>query len=55
MDNESLDLINDAYKEAINILLENKSKMNVLIKILLESTTLSGKFIYDNLEDSNRN
>jgi len=55
MDNESLNLINDAYKEAINILLENKSKMNVLIKILLESTTLSGKFIYDNLEDSNRN
>ena len=55
MDNESLDLINDAYKEAINILLENKSKMNVLIKILLESTTLSGKFIYDNLEDTNRN
>jgi len=55
MDIESLDLINDAYKEAINILLENKSKMNVLIKILLESTTLSGKFIYDNLEDSNRN
>ena len=51
MDNESLDLINDAYKEAINILLENKSKMNILIKILLESTTLSGKFIYDNLED----
>ena len=53
MDNESLDLINDAYKEAINILLENKSKMNVFVKILLDSTTLSGKFIYDNLYDIN--
>ena len=51
MDNESLDLINNAYQEAIHMLQENKSKMNVLVKILLDSTTLSGKFIYDNLED----
>jgi cell division protease FtsH len=55
MDNESLDLINDAFEEAISILLENKLRMNILIKILLDSTTLSGKFIYDNLEISDNN
>ena len=52
MDNESLNLINEAFKEAINILEENKSKMDVLVKILLDSTTLSGKFIYNNLEEN---
>jgi len=48
-DNESLDLVNNAYKEAINLILEKKEKMNILIDLLLNSTTLSGKIINDTL------
>lgn len=48
-DNESLDLVNNAYREAINLILEKKEKMNILIELLLNSTTLSGKIINDTL------
>jgi cell division protease FtsH len=48
-DSESLDLVNNAYKEAINLILEKKEKMNILIDLLLNSTTLSGKIINDTL------
>ena len=47
MDKESLELINSAYEEAINIIIKNKDTVDILSKILLDSTTLSGKFIYD--------
>ena len=48
-DSESLDLVNNAYREAINLILEKKEKMNILIDLLLNSTTLSGKIINDTL------
>jgi ATP-dependent Zn protease len=48
-DTESLDLVNNAYREAINLILEKKEKMNILIDLLLNSTTLSGKIINDTL------
>ena len=53
-DSESLDLVNNAYREAINLILEKKEKMNILIDLLLNSTTLSGKIINDTLSGNNK-
>jgi len=50
IDDESLNLVNIAYNEAIKILLENKAKINTLVELLNNSTTLSGDFIYNFLE-----
>jgi cell division protease FtsH len=50
MDVESLNLVNNAYREAINIILENKDKISGLINILMEKNTLSGEDIYQEME-----
>jgi cell division protease FtsH len=50
MDDESLNLVNNAYREAINIILENKDKISGLINILMEKNTLSGEDIYQEIE-----
>jgi len=46
IDEESLNLVNNAYNEAIKILLENKEKITILVELLNNSTTLSGDLIY---------
>jgi cell division protease FtsH len=50
MDEESLNLVNNAYREAINIILENKDKMTGLISILMDNVTLSGQDIYNEID-----
>jgi cell division protease FtsH len=50
IDGESLDLVNNAYREAINIILENKDKISGLIRKLMEKTTLSGDDIYKEID-----
>ena len=41
-DKESLELVNDAYNKAINILSHNKEKMDLLINKLIEKSILYG-------------
>jgi len=41
-DKESLDLVNESYEEAKNILLKNKDKIDILINDLLKKTILYG-------------
>jgi ATP-dependent Zn protease len=49
MDAESLELVNSAYKEAINLILTNKEKVDVLVRLLLDNTTLKSDIIYANI------
>jgi cell division protease FtsH len=42
-DKESLELVNQAYKEAKKLLLDNKDKMNIIIELLRKKYTLYGK------------
>ena len=48
-DKETLDLINEAYKEAVKIISEKKDLFNKLVQLLLKDNTLSGKYVMDNL------
>ena len=47
MDEESLTLVKEAYKEAFQLLSRNKNMLSVLCKELLEKETISGKDITD--------
>jgi cell division protease FtsH len=49
IDAESLELVNSAYKDAIKLILENKEKVDVLVRLLLDNTTLKSDIIYANL------
>lgn len=49
IDIESLELVNSAYKEAINLILTNKDTIDVLVRLLLDNTTLKSDIIYANL------
>jgi cell division protease FtsH len=44
-DAEALLLVNEAYSKAISIIKDNKSKINILVRMLLDNVTLDGKFI----------
>ena len=50
LDKESLDLVNNAYLEAKQILLENKDKMNIIIEEMMKNYTLYGKDVKRILE-----
>lgn len=43
MDKEAIELVNDAYLEALNLLTSNRDKVSTLIDQLQEKTSLSGK------------
>jgi cell division protease FtsH len=49
IDYESLSLVNEAYDEAIKIIMVNKEKIHILINMLLSTQTLLGNIVYDNL------
>lgn len=49
VDYESLTLVNEAYDEAIKIIIVNKEKIHILINMLLSTQTLLGNIVYDNL------
>jgi cell division protease FtsH len=44
-DAEALLLVNEAYSKAISIIKDNKSKINILVRMLLDNVTLDGKFV----------
>jgi cell division protease FtsH len=44
-DQEALDLINEAYQEAIQLIRENKYVFEDLVKVLLTNVTLDGSFV----------
>lgn len=44
-DAEALLLVNEAYSKAISIIKDNKGKINILVRMLLDNVTLDGKFI----------
>lgn len=46
IDNESLLLLDNAYKEAIEILENNKDKINLFVSKLLQNITLDGDYFY---------
>ena len=46
IDNESLLLLDNAYNEAIQILENNKDKINLLVNQLLQNITLDGDYFY---------
>jgi len=50
LDKESLDLVNNAYTEAKQILIENKDKMNIMIEEMMKNYTLYGKDVKRILE-----
>jgi cell division protease FtsH len=57
-DAESLMLVNEAYSKAISIIQNNKTKITILVRLLLENVTLSGEFIYlymNSINDEQRN
>ena len=57
-DAEALMLVNEAYSKAITIIQDNKSKITILVRLLLENVTLSGEFIYlymNSINDEERN
>ena len=43
-DEETRKLVDEAYKEAVNTIYNNKSKMNVLANILMSTTNMDGEF-----------
>ena len=45
MDKESLNLVNECYKEAYNLIDKNKKNIGVISNILIESTTLDSAFV----------
>jgi cell division protease FtsH len=45
LDKESLDLLNEAYRDAVKIISMYKDKINVLVVLLMNNTTLSGEFV----------
>jgi len=47
IDYESLSLVNEAYEEAIKIIMTNKDNINILVNMLLSSSILSGNIVYD--------
>jgi cell division protease FtsH len=51
MDKEALTLVDDAYLEALNLLLSKRDKVSTLIDKLQESTSLSGKEVEQLLLD----
>lgn len=44
-DEEVLDIINEAYKESLNIIRINKYKIELLVNILINNTVLDGHFV----------
>jgi len=44
-DSEALFLVNEAYSKAIAIISNNKEKVNILVRMLLDNVTLNGEFI----------
>jgi len=46
LDKESLELVNEAYKEAKKLLLDNKEKMDTIINLLNSKSILYGKEVY---------
>jgi len=50
LDKEALDLVNNAYNEAKQILMENKDKMNIIIDEMMKNYTLYGKDVKKILE-----
>jgi cell division protease FtsH len=44
-DAEALMLVNEAYSKAISIIRDNKDKVTILVRLLLDNVTLSGEFI----------
>lgn len=50
LDKESLDLVNNAYLEAKQLLIENKDKMNIIIEEMMKNYTLYGKDVKRILE-----
>ena len=55
MDEESLTLVKEAYKEAFQILSRNKNMLSVLCKELLEKETISGKDLLKILRTDTQN
>jgi cell division protease FtsH len=51
MDKEALSLVDDAYLEALNLLLSKRDKVSILIDKLQESTSLSGKEVEEFLSN----
>ena len=45
MDKDSLNLVNECYKEAYNLIDKNKKNIGVISNILIESTTLDSAFV----------
>jgi len=50
LDKESLELVNNAYAEAKQLLIENKDKMNIIIEEMMKNYTLYGKDVKRILE-----
>jgi len=44
-DLEALFLVNEAYSKAVSMISENKDKVNVLVRMLLDNVTLNGEFV----------
>ena len=55
MDEESLTLVKEAYKEAFQLLSRNKNMLTVLCKELLEKETISGKDVLKILRTDTQN
>jgi len=53
MDKEALSLVDDAYLEALNLLLSKREKVSSLIDKLQENTTLSGKEVEEFMAEIN--
>ena len=51
MDDESLTLVNDAYKEAYKLLSFHKPMVSTIANILTAQDTMQGNYIYELLED----
>jgi cell division protease FtsH len=49
LDKEALDLVDEAYLEALNLLLAKRDNVTNLVNLLLESTSLSGSEIIDKI------
>ena len=44
-DNEVRQIVDEAYKEAVNIIHNNQNKINVLSNILINTKTMDGSFL----------
>ena len=52
MDRESLNIVNECYKEAYDLIDKHKKNIGVIANILIESTTLDSKFVNNFLQNN---